>query len=185
MASSCERLMAGPMRDTANRRAGRTVRAFWLAIGLLSSASCGGGGGTPTGPAPGSSLPVSIRVSPFPLRATFVKSEAGTSTYRFTADVTVSESRGIGVQITQLRTTTMTRQQTEQGFLTAIGLSQSTPVALSIPARGAETQSHVVEFRVAVGETVTWSFAVSGVDAEGRTFFVSTGDMPVELITGG
>lgn len=173
------------MRCAANRIAGRRARAFSLVVGLLSFVGCGGGDPTPTGPSPGSSLPVSIRVSPLPLRATPVKSEAGTSTYRFTAEVTVSESRGVGVQISQLTTTTMTRQQTEQGFLTAIGFSQSTAVALSIPARSTVTQPHVVEFGIAVGETVTWSFAVSGVDAEGRTFFVSTGDLMVELVSGG
>ena len=163
--------------DAALRVSRRSV-----AVALLILAGCGGGNPTPTGPAPTPSLPVSLRVASVPLRATFVNRDGNTSNFRAATDITLSESRGTDVHLTQFTTTITKTQQTEQGLTFSLGLSQSTSVSLHLPPGGSLTQWHVLDFGVASGETVTWSFQVSGTDSQGRSFSTSTGNIQVELV---
>ena len=161
----------------------RKVPVLLAAFVLVSA--CGDSKPVPTGPDPPLAVPLIVRVSPTPLRATFVSGNGTTSSYRAVADITLSESRGTGVQLTQARETTTITFLTELGVIFSVASSGSSNLPLHIPPGGTTTQSRVVHVDVAAGETVTWSFEVSGTDAQGREFLASSGPVPVELVASG
>ena len=107
------------------------------------------------------------------------------STYRAAAEITLSESRGTSVQLTQATETTRLTVHTEQGATLSMGSSVSSPMMLNIPPRGVTLHSRVVHLAVGAGDTVTWSFEVSGTDAQGRPFVASSGPIPVDLVAPG
>lgn len=151
-----------------------------VAVGLLVLAGCGGGAPTPTAPAPTRAVPVALQVESVPLRATFVDSDGNISIFRIAADVTLS-AKDTGVHVTQFTATITKTHHTEQGLTLRLGLSQSTNVSLHLSPGASLTQSHALDFSVTSGETVIWSYQVSGVDSGGHPFSTSTGDMQVEL----
>lgn len=125
-------------------------------------------------------MPVSLRVSAVPLRATFVSSDGNTSNFRIATEITVS-ARDTGVHITHITETITRTQHTDQGLTLSVGLSYSTSVSVDLRPGASLTLPHVADFGVASGETVTWSYQVSGVDSQGRSFSASTGGIQVEL----
>jgi hypothetical protein len=153
-------------------------------VALLLAASCNGAS-VPTAPAPRPVVPVVLRVTPTPIRAEFLRSVGTASHFRATAEITVSDVGDEGVRIDQFTVTTMTTAQSEQGLRFTIVQPQTTPVFHQIPARGAFTQIHVLEFAIGAGETMTCSFKVAGVDGRGRPFTASTPNITVELIAPG
>lgn len=148
---------------------------------LLAATGCGGES-APTSPAPIPLVPVSVRVTPTPIRATFLQTDGTTSRYRATVEITFSEVAGAGIRIDQLTTTTTKTLQVEQGLSVILGLSATTYEVHQIPAGGSLTQSHVLDFAVTSGETMTWRIQVSGVDAQGRSFLSSSGEIPVVIV---
>lgn len=166
-----ETLLAALIRSSGRRRVG---------VGLLVLAGCGGGAPTPTSPAPAPSAPVSLRVGSVPLKATFADSDGNTSNYRIATDITVSVT-DTRVHITHFTATITKTAHTEQGLTLSLGLSQSTNVSLHLSSGASLTQWHVLNFGVGSGETVTWSYQVSGTDSQGRSFSTSTGNIQVEL----
>ena len=162
----------------------RMVAVMLAALFLL--VGCGGSERLPTGPDTPFTVPVIVRVSPIPLRATYVSGDGTNATYRAAAEITVSEARGNGsVQLSQVTETTTTTLTTDQGVTLSLGASHSSSVSIQIPPGGATIQSRVLLFSVAAGETLTWSFQVSGTDAQGRPFLASSGPVPVELAVPG
>ncbi len=182
--SRTELLLATLIRIAAKAVMVRTCRC-WVAVGLLTLAGCGGGGSTPSGPAPIPSLPASIHVAPLPLRATFVDTDGTTSNFRTAVTITVAESRGTGVQIAQFTATITTIEHTAPGLTLTSSQSHTTSWPLQISPGGTAVQSHTLGFGVTSGETVTCQFQVTGVDSQGRSFLVSTGSIPVELTVPG
>ena len=152
-----------------------------LVLVLLAATGCGGES-APTSPAPIPLVPVNVRVTPTPIRATFLQSDGTSSTFRATVDITFSDTAGAGARIQQLTTTTTKTVQTEQGVSIILGLSATTNEVHQIPAGGSVTQSQVLDFAVTSGETMTWRIQVSGVDAQGRSFLSSSAEIPVVLV---
>lgn len=159
------------------RRRARSVLAskYWLAAALVC-AGCGGERTIPTVPAPTSVIPVTLAVTPNPLKATVVGESGSTVTYRIAADVALaaSSAAGAGARISSVTTRVTFTQNT---FL--LSMSNTRNVSLQVPASGALTSTYTDEFGTSSSDTVTWHVEVVGVDAEGRPFIASSARIPI------
>lgn len=145
--------------------------------------ACGGAGPGPITPSPTApALPhITVRVSPTPLDAAFLGTTGAGSSYRLAAEVTLTETAGTGGRIDQI-TTTITTLRRVQGFITSVSSFVTRSSSLQFSPSGTVTYTHSGDFAVSGDvESVTWRFAVSGVDSQGRAFTAASESIPVNL----
>jgi hypothetical protein len=157
-------------------------RSGWILSIALSVSGCWGAEPGPTSPAPAAPLPqIAVRVNPTPLRAAFLGTTGAVTTFRIAPEVILTESAGTGGEIEQI-TTTVTTVRAGQGTTTSTSFSVTMTARLRISPYGTVTYAHLQEFGF-TGDvaSVTWRFAVSGVDTRGRAFTASSQSIAVDL----
>ena len=143
---------------------------------MAAGSACGGGASGPTTPSspPAPRAPqLSVQVSPNPVPATIRSVGTASVSLRIAANITVRESAGASAQVTSIAASVVQQpgNVSTDGTLTA---------ALSVPALGTASQEVTQDFEVAaVVDSIKWRVTVSGADASGRAFSVTSDEIVI------